>query len=86
MKGGTTVDLVAVNQRVATVEAAARDSSAKQRAAIHELDRLAEHLVGESAPEVQGVKERIQLLITKLAPERHDVFVYVQIYCHGSRV
>jgi len=86
LKGGIGVDLVALNERVAAVEAAAGDSAARQRAAIHELDRLAEHLVGESAPEVQGVKERIQRLITRLAPERHDVIVYVQIYCHGSRV
>ena len=45
-----------LNQRVAAVEAALNRSAAQQAALMHELDRLAEHLVGESAPELQAVE------------------------------
>lgn len=79
------MDADALNQRVATVEAALRRSAAKQAALMHELDRLAEHLVGENAPEVQPAKARIQSLIHEVAPERQDVVVYVQVYCHVAR-
>jgi hypothetical protein len=79
------MDLVALERRVAAVEAAARSSAAQQRAVIHELDRLAEHLVGESAPELQGVKAHVQELISQVAPERHDVVVYAEVYCHAAR-
>ena len=78
------MDPVALERRVAAVEAAAHSSAAQQRAVIHELDRLAEHLVGETSPELQGVKAHVQELITQLAPERRDVVVYVQVYCHPA--
>jgi hypothetical protein len=51
---------------------------------MHELDRLAEHLVGENAPELQSAKTRIQQLIAQVAPERHSVPTYVETYCHGG--
>jgi hypothetical protein len=51
---------------------------------VHELDRLAEHLVGDTSPELQAPKQRIQQLIAKVAPERHDVPRYVEVYCHGA--
>jgi len=53
---------------------------------VHELDRLAEHLVGDNSPELQNAKTRIQQLITQVAPERHDVPTYVSVYCHGGRL
>jgi len=75
-----------LNQRVAAVEAALNRSAAQQAALKHELDRLAEHLVGENAPELQAAKAKIQTLITQVAPERQDVVVYLQVYCHVVRV
>jgi hypothetical protein len=80
------MDSEALNQRVAAVEAALNRSAAQQAALVHELDRLAEHLVGESAPELQAAKAKIQALITQVAPERHDVVVYVEVYCHVTHI
>jgi hypothetical protein len=79
------VDLVALNTRIAAVEAAAHQAAVNHLVVMHELDRLAEHLVGESSPELQGAKNRIQQLIAQVAPERHEVPTYVAIYCHGAR-
>jgi hypothetical protein len=79
------VDLAALNTRIAAVEAAAQHAAVKHVVVMHELDRLAEHLVGESSPELQGAKQRIQTLIEHVAPERSDVHAYVEIYCHGAR-
>jgi hypothetical protein len=78
------VDLAALNNRISAVEAAAQHAAASHLAVMHELDRLAEHLVGESAPELQGPKQRIQQLIAQVAPERHAVPTYVEVYCHGG--
>ena len=78
------MDLAALNNRIAAVEAAAQHAAASHLAVMHELDRLAEHLVGDTSPELQGPKQRIQQLIAKVAPERHDVPRYVEIYCHGA--
>jgi hypothetical protein len=78
------VDLAALNNRIAAVEAAAQHAAVSHLVVMHELDRLAEHLVGDSSPELQGPKHRIQELIARVAPERHDVPSYVEIYCHGS--
>ena len=80
------MDPESLNQRVAAVEAALNRSAAQQAALKHELDRLAEHLVGENAPELQAAKAKIQTLITQVAPERQDVVVYLQVYCHVVRV
>ena len=80
------MDPESLNQRVAAVEAALNRSAAQQAALKHELDRLAEHLVGENAPELQAAKAKIQTLITQVAPERQDVVVYLQVYCRVVRV
>ena len=74
-----------LQHQVAAVEAASRDGSVKHSVVVHELDRLAEHLVGETAPEAQGIKQRVQHLLTQVAPERHDVRSYVEAYCSGPR-
>ncbi len=79
------MDLAALNKRIAAVEAA-QHAAASHLAVMHELDRLAEHLVGDSSPELQGPKQRIQQLIAQVAPERHDVPRYVETYCHGAAV
>jgi hypothetical protein len=78
------VDLNALRLRVSAVEAAVGDAAVKHATVMHELDRLAEHMVGQTAPEAQQVKHLIQDLITRVAPERHDVVLYVQIYCNGG--
>ena len=56
-------------QWVSTVEQAARQRDVAPMAALHELDRLAEHLVGETKTDAQQVKFHVQQLITELAPE-----------------
>jgi len=78
------VDLAALNTRISAVEAAAQHAASSHLAVMHELDRLAEHLVGENAPELQSAKTRIQQLIAQVAPERHSVPTYVETYCHGG--
>ncbi len=69
---------------VSTVEQAARHHDVATGDAVHELDRLAEHLVGETNSEAQQVKLHVQQLITELAPERHDVRLYAEKYCNGG--
>ena len=71
-------------QWVSTVEQATRRHGVAPAAAIHELDRLAEHLVGETNPEAQQVKLHVQQLITELAPDRHEVQLYAERYCNGG--
>ena len=84
-EGGVGVDLDSLKAQVSAIEAAADHDSAKHAAVVQELDRLAEHLVGESDHEVLGIKHHIQDLIAQVAPERHDVLRYVEQYCNGSR-
>lgn len=74
------MDLIRLTERVVLVESASRNA-VHHATVLHELDRLAEHLVGQSAPEVRGLKKRIQELITQVAPERRDVTLYVEFYC-----
>ena len=71
-------------QWVSTVEQAARQRDVAPMAALHELDRLAEHLVGETNTDAQQVKFHVQQLITELAPERHEVQLYSDKYCNGG--
>ena len=78
------MDEVTFQEQVAAVEAAYRHSPVKHSAMVHELDRLAEHLVGQTAPEAQTMKHRVQDLITEVAPERHEVQVYTDAYCHSG--
>jgi len=79
------VDLAALNNRISAVEAAFQHAAASHLTVMHELDRLAEHLVGENSPELQSAKTRIQQLITQVAPDLLDVPIYTEIYCHGAR-
>jgi len=77
------VDIDTLQGQVAAVEVAAGNPTVKHTQVVHELDRLAEHLVGLSVPEVQHIKQKIQRLITQVAPERRDVLGYVEVYCPG---
>ena len=77
------MELEALQARVSAVEIASHDLATRKVAVVHELDRLAEHLVGESAPELQGLKLRIQDLLAQVVPERRDVVgSYTQADCH----
>ncbi len=71
-------------QWVSTVEDAARHHAVDPTSAVHELDRLAEHLVGETNADAQHVKLHVQQLISELAPERHEVQLYSERYCSGG--
>jgi hypothetical protein len=81
--GGKTsaVNLTELQSRVAAVEAAVQANRASERRLADELDRLAEHLIGETGPELQHVKQRIQILVSQLAPQRQEVEVYIETYC-----
>jgi hypothetical protein len=75
------VDLVTLGERLSVAEAAARDAQ-RHALVVRELDRLAEYLIGQSAPEAQDLKVRIQRLIAVIARDRSGVTVYLQVYCH----
>ena len=75
------MDITELQRRVEAVEAAAAASRASERTLAYELDRLAEHLIGETAPELQRYKERIQVLVARVDPQRHQVDVYLDTYC-----
>lgn len=78
------MDIVELQRRVDAVEAAVAANRAAERKLAEELDRLAEHLIGESAPELQGYKQRIQTLIIRVDPHRHapaEVELYIETYC-----
>lgn len=82
------MDVAAMQQRVGMVEAAlARNggpgADRHKLMCIHELDRLAESLVGEPATEAQDIKNRIQQLLMTASP-RPDAMNYVEVYCHTS--
>ena len=83
------MDMAAMQQRVGIVEAAlARNggpaNDRQKLLCIHELDRLAESLVGEPAAEAQEVKNRIQQLLIAASP-RPDAMTYIEMYCHALR-
>jgi hypothetical protein len=79
------VDLAGVSARLEAIEARSLAATVSKPAVVHELDRLAEHLVGESSPEVPTIKAHIQALINQMAPERASVTaMYVEIYCGGG--
>ena len=79
------LDLTTLDARLSMAEAAA-GVERHRPAVIRELDRLAEHLIGESAPQAQQLKVRIQQLIAVVAQDRSGVTIYVQAYCHVSRL
>lgn len=79
------MDLVEVRRRLETVEAAAAANRGSGKRLADELDRLAEHLIGENGPELQLYKQRIQALAVRVDPATHaaaDVQVYLETYCH----
>jgi len=77
----STVNVSELQSRVAAVEAAVQANRASERKLADELDRLAEHLIGETGPELQSYKQRIQILISRLAPQRQEVEIYIETYC-----
>jgi len=65
------VDLAVLHQRVGLVETSLTNTvgpaaDRTRSLCVHELDRLAESLVGEPAAEAQEVKNRIQRLLARL--------------------
>ncbi len=79
------MDLSELQRRVAAVEAAVAANRASERRLSDELDRLAEHLIGETAPELQSYKKRIQALAVRVDPKTHEateVEIYIETYCH----
>ena len=84
------MELSIVQQRVGIVETVLSNSvgpaaDRRRELCVHELDRLAESLVGVAAAEAQEVKNHIQQLLTQVAPERTDAMVYIEVYCQGMR-
>jgi hypothetical protein len=81
VKGRRAVDISELQRRLDAVEAAVQANRATERKLAEELDRLAEHLIGETAPELQRYKQRIQVLVTRVAPQRQEVELYIETYC-----
>ena len=84
------MDLAVLHQRVRLVEASLTNTvgpaaDRNRSLCVHELDRLAESLVGEPAAEAQEVKNRIQRLLAQAAPQRTDAMGYIEVYCQGFR-
>lgn len=78
------MDIVDLQRRVEAVETAVATSRASEKKLSDELDRLAEHLIGENAPELQPYKHRIQALAIRIDPGTHaaaDVENYIETYC-----
>ncbi len=79
------MDISELQRRVDAVESAAAAHRVSERRLSDELNRLAEHLIGENAPELQQYKQRIQALAVRVDPSAHaadDVQVYLETYCH----
>lgn len=78
------MDVSELQRRVEAVEAAVAANRASEKKLSVELDRLAEHLIGETAPELQHYKKRIQALVVRIDPKTHEaneVEIYVETYC-----
>jgi hypothetical protein len=78
------MDIVELQRRVDAVEAAVATNRASDKKLSDELDRLAEHLIGENAPELQQYKHRIQSLAVRIDPGTHaaaEVELYIDTYC-----
>lgn len=78
------MDIGEVQRRVGAVEAAVAANRASGKRLSDELDRLAEHLIGENAPELQQYKHRIQALAVRIDPATHavaEVETYIETYC-----
>jgi allophanate hydrolase subunit 1 len=84
VKGRRAVDIVELQRRVEAVEAAVATHRASEKKLSDELDRLAEHLIGENAPELHEYKQRIQSLAIRIDPHTHaasEVEIYLDTYC-----
>lgn len=84
VKGRRAVDIGELQRRVEAVEAAVAANRASEKRLSDELDRLAEHLIGESAPELHQYKQRIQTLAVRIDPRTHaasEVEIYLDTYC-----
>lgn len=84
------MDLPSVQQRIGLVETALSGGGGppvdrRRLQCLHELDRLAESLVGEPAAEAQEAKNRIQQLLVRAGPQRPDAMIYIEAYCQGFR-
>ena len=78
------MDMIELQRRVDAVEAAVAANRVTEKKLSVELDRLAEHLIGENAPELQQYKHRIQALAVRIDPFFNDtaaVEIYTETYC-----
>ena len=78
------MDMIELERRVDAVEAAVAANRVTEKKLSVELDRLAEHLIGENAPELQQNKHRIQALAVRIDPDTHtaaEVEIYIETYC-----
>lgn len=78
------MEISELQRRVEAVESAVAGNRGSGRKLSDELDRLAEHLIGESAPELQAYKQRIQALAIRVDPATHtatEVEIYLETYC-----
>lgn len=73
-------DLAVLAQRLSAAETAVHHAR-RQDVIVRELDRLAEHLIGQVGPESQDLKVRIQRLIAVIAANRTGVTIYLRAYC-----
>ena len=55
---------------VDAVEAASSRGTARSSAVVHQLDLLAEHLVGLHDPQARGLKQHIQEVLAQAMPDR----------------
>ena len=73
-------DLAVLAERLSAAEAAVHHAQ-RSDVIVRELDRLAEHLIGQGGPETQDLKIRIQRLIVVIAANRSGVAIYLRTYC-----
>lgn len=75
------MDLNEVEQMLTVVENAIHQARRDERV-LHELDRLAEVLVGETAQDAPAIKLRTQELIIMAGREpTHAMETYIEAYC-----
>ncbi len=75
------MDLDAMQRWVDAVESANSHGVTRSTAVDHQLDLLAEHLVGLQDPQARGLKQHIQEVLEHAAPDRPaDERVYLERY------
>lgn len=78
----TPMNLNELQLRVAGLEGAVETGRVSDKLIVRELDRLAEHLIGEPTADSVRYKQRIQGLILRVAPNRdQDNAFYIEAYC-----